>query len=151
MISRVYKGKDQNKLIEVIDSVCAGCEWMTTKKFIPTVQWEHSLSAPNCQAHVLFVVEEKNDVVGWCRIFPENCQVSLSNVELGIGLLPVYRNKKWGHKILEIAFSWALKKELKQINLTVNEGNKIAFHLFNKFGFVVENKENDTYFMTARI
>lgn len=151
MISRFFESKDKDKLTEVIDSVCAECKWMSTKRFEPTAQWQHSLSVLDCQAHTLFVVEEKNDVIGWCRIFPENCLVPLSRGELGIGLVLAYRNKKFGQQILETAFSWALKKGLKQIDLTVNKGNKIAFHLFNKFGFVIVNQVKDVYFMTARI
>jgi GNAT superfamily N-acetyltransferase len=105
----------------------------------------------DCLAHALFVVEENDEIIGWCRIFPENCYTSSSIGELGIGLLPDYRNQNRGHKMLETAFSWALKQGVKQINLTVNEKNEIAIHIFNNFGFKVFAKEDDIYFMSSKI
>ncbi len=151
MVSRLYSPKDRTRIEMVIGLVCAESEWMDAKSFIPTYQWLHAFSNLNCQMHALFVAEENDVVVGWCRIFPEKCNIDKNFGELGIGLLPNYRNQKIGYKLMETSCAWALKNGIKQIDLTVNVNNKIAFHLFDKFGFKIAARQANTLLMSLNI
>lgn len=148
MTCRLYRTNDEAALIHVIDFVCAESKWMSTKKFVPTDQWNHALLNPGCTRHALFVVGEKDEIAGWCRLFPEKCLLSENVWELGIGLLPEYRNRKIGQGLLETAIVWASNQSCQSISLTTNENNHVALHLFNKIGFKVVNKQGSILSMS---
>lgn len=151
MVSRLYSAKDRTRIEKVIGLVCAESEWMNAKSFIPTYQWLHAFSNLSCQMHALFVAEENDELVGWCRIFPEKCNIDKNFGELGIGLLPNYRNQKIGYRLMETSCAWALVKGIKRIDLTVNENNKIAFRLFEKFGFKIAARHASILLMSLNI
>ena len=151
MICRLYKFTDKTEIIKIIDLVCAECEWMSTTSFIPTLQWDHALLRQDCTRHALFVADEEGKIAGWCRLFPEKCFLNENYWELGIGLLPEYRNRKIGHELLETVIVWAHNQNAQQINLTTNGNNQIAFHLFNKVGFRITNKQDSILSMSLLI
>lgn len=149
--ARVYEPKDRLQIIQVIDFLCAENNWMSTEKFIPTLQWLHAFSETECKLHFLLVAEYKGELVGWCRLFPEQCMHAEKQGELGIGLLSNYRNQKIGSSLLELAFKWAHNLGMKQIDLSVHNANRRAQHLFTKFGFRYISNNGDRFLMSASI
>jgi ribosomal protein S18 acetylase RimI-like enzyme len=134
--------------VRIIDHVCAESEWMSTKKFTPTLPWLHAFSAPECKFHLLLVAENVGSLVGWCRLFPEQCKY-FDIGELGIGLKSDYRDKKIGSNLLKLAFNWAKNIGMKRIDLSVHVDNHCAVHLFKKFNFSVVSNVNDRFLMSA--
>jgi GNAT superfamily N-acetyltransferase len=152
MIIRSYIHQDAHELAEVINSVCADVKWMLTKSFIPTDEWLHAMSKPECKKHLLLVVEENNKMIGWCRVFPKKCSALMRSAELGIGILAKYRNQGIGYSLIQYSFEWAQFQSLDQIDLSVSIKNKIALHLFEKVGFEIrENKTNEFLLMSANM
>jgi len=132
---RPYRLADHHSLAGVIDTVCEECPWMATRSFQPTLLWSHSLRRPDCPTHALWVVEDQSHIVGWCRLFPVACDVaSHSTVELGIGLLPAYRNHRIGARLMRSALEW-LPVHTARVELTVHAQNAIARRLFHSSGF----------------
>lgn len=132
MISlRPYKLHDETALIYAINQVCAE-GMMATRHFIPTPAWSHALARPDCDCHLLLVVEDDGQVVGWCRLFRDGTP---AGAEVGLGLLPPYRRQGWGTSLLERALAWASTHGLEQVWLSTWQENHPAVHLFRKFGF----------------
>lgn len=146
-----YEAKDRIQIMYVIDLVCAECEWMSTKKFVPTFQWLHALSAATCESHLLLVAESVGGLVGWCRLFPEEWLEAGKSVELGIGLLTDYRNQKIGSRLLELAFLWAKNSGVSRIDLSAHKDNHRALHVFERFGFQYISIDNDRFLMSAKV
>ena len=148
---RLYEANDRIRIIHVIDGVCAECEWMSTKKFVPTSQWLHALSETKCQSHLLLVAEKANELVGWCRLFPKQCTRHGKTGELGIGLLTAYRNQKIGSKLLESVFQWAHNSCMYRIDLSVHKDNHRALHVFEKFDFQQISIDGNRLLMSAKV
>lgn len=116
---------------------------MITNKFEATPQWLHALNNMECKFHILLLYVDNNKPIGWCRIFPEKCILPEKTGELGIGLLPNFRNQKLGSKLLETAIERAFNIGMRRIDLSVHQDNKQAVYLFEKFGFInTGNSEN---------
>lgn len=107
---------------------------METLRYEPTPAWEHALSTPDCTCHLLLVVDNGERIVGWCRVFPDN--VSKLETQLGIGLLPEYRNRHIGTTLIQKSIDWAQKHQLERIRLRVHHDNERAIHVFSKLGFI---------------
>lgn len=144
ILLRPYTTEDSMELSRTIDQVCTDTPWMATRSFIPTASWVHVMENDNCNHHRLLVAEANGEIVGWCRSFPEDCEVPSSHAELGIGLLSQYRNQGIGTRLVRKSLGWAKYKNMKRVSLTVSPDNNIAVHVFKKCGFepikLVENK-----------
>lgn len=105
---------------------------MTTPRFEPTPAWLHALAEADCSCHLLLVVEDGRNIVGWCRVFPSESPIG---GEIALGLLAAYRGLGWGTKLLEQALVWSCAQGLRQLWLSTWPGNLLAAHLFLKFGF----------------
>ncbi|MDQ7028795.1 MAG: GNAT family N-acetyltransferase [Ardenticatenia bacterium] len=129
---RSFTPADRPRLLAVVDAVCAERTWMHTRRYEPTPAWEHALSRPRCACHLLLVAVDAHDVVGWCRAFPVIAGVV---AEVGIGLLPAYRDHGWGTDMLHATVAWAQQAGLRELVLTVRADNARARHVFTKVGF----------------
>lgn len=91
-------------------------------------------------------------VVGWCDVFPEDNPRQSHRGGLGMGLLPAYRGKGIGSKLLEKVIVKAKEFGLEKIELHVYTTNESAIALYKKFGFEEEGiikryrKLNGEYF-----
>ncbi len=129
---RPYTPADRIPLVEVIDAVCAGCAWMSTRRFQPTFAWLHALDEPTCPRHLLLVAENSH-TVGWCRLLSES--EAQTAIELGIGLLPEYRGRGIGTALVQSALRWAVGAGYRRVTLDVHSDNAPARRLFERCGF----------------
>lgn len=77
-------------------------------------------------------------VVGWCDVFPEENPRQSHRGGLGMGLLPEYRGKGIGSKLLKAVMDHAKKFGLEKVELHVYTSNEHAIALYKKFGFEQE-------------
>ena len=105
---------------------------MRTTRFEPTPAWEHALTEPDCPNHLLLVAHDGEQAIGWCRAFPTGAQ---AGAELGIGLLPPYRNQGLGTDMVRKTLNWACGQGLARLTLTTRDDNHRAIHVFEKCGF----------------
>ncbi len=150
LILRRFEVKDRDQVVRVIDHVCAESEWMATKKITPTPSWLHAFSKPTCPSHILLIAESGSNIVGWCRLFPENCE-HFEICEFGIGILPDNRNMKIGSMFIETALKWAKSIGMKRIDLSVHLDNHIAVYLFKEFNFEVVSNRSKFFLMSANL
>ncbi len=64
---------------------------------------------------------------------------------MNIAVRKEYRNKGIGSILLDYLISTCKKNNIKRINLEVNENNKIAIKLYNKFNFQIIGKRKKYY------
>jgi len=116
---------------------------MSTTRYEPTPAWTHALEEPTCLRHLLLVVIDKHDVVGWCRTFPASCQVDSTEASLGIGLLLEYRNRGIGSQLVQQSLIWAAGRGLQRVTLTTRLDNNRAIHIFTCCGFAFTGQTRD--------
>jgi ribosomal protein S18 acetylase RimI-like enzyme len=86
-----------------------------------------------------FVVVSADTVVGWCDVLPNRTRVIYSHCgTLGVGLLPDFRGKGIGRKLMGQTIDAAFAFGLTRIELTVREENVNAIALYKSLGFEIE-------------
>ena len=86
-----------------------------------------------------FVVLSGDAVVGWCDVIPNRTRVIYSHGgTLGIGLLPDFRGRGIGRRLMQQTIDAAFAFGLTRIELTVREGNANAIALYKSLGFETE-------------
>lgn len=85
----------------------------------------------------LLAVHE-NRVVGWCNVVRIERPIFDHVGVLGMGLLPDYRGKGIGARLIAAALDASRALGLERVELAVFDNNTRARRLYEKFGFVVE-------------
>lgn len=86
-----------------------------------------------------FYALKDGNVIGWCDILPKSFEGLRHVGNLGMGLLPNYRRKGLGTKLLECAIEHArIVNKIEKVELEVFESNSCAINLYKKFGFQLE-------------
>lgn len=81
---------------------------------------------------------ESGRVVGWCDVFPEENPRQKHRGGLGMGLLPQFRGKGLGGKLLNAVLTHAKHNGLEKVELHVYSSNTPAIALYKKHGFEQE-------------
>lgn len=132
---RCFTLSDRPSLKATIDAICAeGC-WMFTSNFQPTSSWRHALEEPTCSCHCLLIAEVQDRIVGWCRVLPSECKANVNDAELGIELLPNYRNQGLGTALVHRTLDWAREENLHHLRLRTRRDNTRARRVFTHCGF----------------
>lgn len=87
-----------------------------------------------------FVINEDNDVIGWCDITPKE-QFNTTIGYLGMGILKQYRHQGIGKELIKTALEGAKKYGFLWIILNVRLSNKEAVSLYESVGFQVTDKK----------
>jgi RimJ/RimL family protein N-acetyltransferase len=86
---------------------------------------------------VYYAVDE-NRVIGWCDVFPFENPRQSHRGGLGMGLLPEYRGKGLGSKLLSAVLDHSKKFGLEKVELHVYTTNLPAIAIYKKQGFEQE-------------
>ena len=83
-----------------------------------------------------------NEVVGWCDITPKDIPEFSHAGVLGMGVLPGFRGKGIGKRLLEETLTHAKEITcLERVELCVYKSNESAIELYKKTGFEIEGEE----------
>jgi RimJ/RimL family protein N-acetyltransferase len=83
------------------------------------------------------------EVIGWCDIRREFFPSRAHRGTLGMGLLPEWRNRGVGRRLLEATLAQARRSGFKRVELDVYADNPRAIALYEKAGFVREGTIRD--------
>jgi len=86
----------------------------------------------------LVAVAPGDRVVGWCDVHRSPREGFRHVGHLGMGLLPGYRGRGLGRRLMEAAIARAWEAGLERIELEVFASNSPARALYEKLGFVTE-------------
>lgn len=88
-----------------------------------------------------FYAVRAGQVVGWCDVVRDERPGRTHIGRLGIGILPDYRGRKIGARLLAATVADAFQKGMTRIELEVFAANARAIALYRKFGFVEEGRK----------
>ena len=88
-----------------------------------------------------FYAVRAGQVVGWCDVVRDERPGMTHIGRLGIGIVPEYRGRKIGARLLAATIADAFQKGLIRIELEVFAANARALALYKKFGFVEEGRK----------
>ena len=106
--------------------------------------WNYSVlkNELNSKNSTYFVVKnEENEILGFAGI-----KIILDEAEImNIATKKACRNQGIGKLLLDRIILEAKNKNIRKINLEVNENNSIAIHLYEKFGFNKDGERKNYY------
>jgi RimJ/RimL family protein N-acetyltransferase len=89
-------------------------------------------------------------VVGWCDIRRDSQPAAAHRGALGIGVVPSWRGRGVGSRLIEAALGLARERCFVRIELEVYADNYPAIALYEKFGFVREGVRRDAIAIDGR-
>ncbi|WP_117193613.1 GNAT family N-acetyltransferase [Rhizobium terrae] len=102
----------------------------------------------NGHPQVVAMVDAK--VVGWCDIRRNSRPVHAHCGTLGMGIVPGYRDKGLGTRLITATLEAARKLGLHRVELHVHADNPRAIALYEKVGFVREGVARDAVKIDGR-
>ncbi|MQB10505.1 N-acetyltransferase [Agrobacterium sp. ICMP 6402] len=100
--------------------------------------------------HPQFVAIADGSVVGWCDIRREIRPTHAHRGSLGMGILPAYRDKGLGTRLMRQTLDAASKLGLHRVELSVHADNQRAIALYEKIGFAHEGRSRDAVLIDGR-
>lgn len=85
-----------------------------------------------------FIAIKADSVVGWCDIIPAWAYAVQHRGTLGMGILPEYRCRGIGRRLLSACLEKARRKGISRVELEVRADNAPAIHLYESCGFIRE-------------
>ncbi len=85
-----------------------------------------------------FVAITDGGVAGWCDVIRQTRPIHAHAGVLGMGLLPAYRGRGHGKRLIETTLRAAQRVGLSRVELTVHADNPRAIALYERVGFVRE-------------
>jgi ribosomal protein S18 acetylase RimI-like enzyme len=82
-------------------------------------------------------------VIGWCDVTPKPRPIYAHNGVLGMGLLPQFRGRGIGKRLIAQTLGAAQAFGLERVELTVRENNVNAIALYKKVGFEIEGVQRE--------
>ncbi len=77
-----------------------------------------------------------DQVVGWCTTRPHTAEMFRHIADIGMGLLPEFRGRGIGRRLIDNGLTWAWESGFEQVELSVLTNNDIAVKLYRSVGFV---------------
>jgi RimJ/RimL family protein N-acetyltransferase len=89
-------------------------------------------------------------VVGWCNIRRDSQPTGAHRGVLGMGVVPRWRRRGVGSRLIEAALGLARERCFGRIELDVYADNHPAIALYKKFGFAHEGVRRDAVLIDGR-
>jgi RimJ/RimL family protein N-acetyltransferase len=99
----------------------------------------------------MFVALANGEVVGWCDIQRHPFPTHSHRGTLGMGVVPDYRGRGVGARLMDQALSQAFATGFVRIELSVRADNLRAVRLYEKVGFVREGVLRDAVFVDGKL
>ncbi len=107
-------------------------------------RWEKPIGNPGWER--CFHIEEAGLIRGHILLRAKKVRSGLHRVDLQMGLEAMLRGRGMGTKLLEWALHWArTNTHVEWIDLGVFESNAIAVKLYEKFGFKIVGRVEDSF------
>lgn len=87
------------------------------------------------------VLETSGRLAGWCVVMPRAPEGFRHTGLLGMGLLPPWRGRGLGRRLLDEGLARAWASGLERVELEVYAGNAPAVQLYERAGFVREGRK----------
>lgn len=141
IIIRLTEKDDASQVSACVDSVARERLFLATTKGFSVEETCEFIQFIRNAGGVHLVAVNRGSVVGWCNITPYTFEGLTHCGRLGMGLLPEYRGRGIGKKLLAKALPQAFRNGLERIELEVFTSNIVAVRLYRYFGFLEEGRK----------
>jgi len=128
-------------LYDVIDSVSREKKYLAWTEAPPFGIFKVFVTNGILKRSPQVVALDGSKIVGWCDITALPRPTTKHCGTLGMGVLPGYRHKGIGTKLVHAALRKAKRYGLYRVELEVFEDNLPAIELYKKVGFEIEGKK----------
>jgi len=128
-----------------LDRVARERKYLAFLEAPPLAELEAFVRKNIAKGNPQFVALDDSDVLGWCDITPMERTVFAHRGSLGMGVLPEFRGKGIGRRLLEATLAAAHLKGLARIDLEVRQDNVAAVSLYQSVGFVADGLKTNAY------
>lgn len=141
--------KDAKGIVKLLESVGKEKLYIVTETYVWSEEEERQLiKRIDHDKDLILIADYGGNIVGCLTLFryyggrsPKVQHVG----EIGISIAAEFRNDGIGTKLFEYTINWARRKNYKKLCLSVFSSNKIAMHLYEKFGFQVEGVRKEQF------
>jgi RimJ/RimL family protein N-acetyltransferase len=128
---------------QALDIVARERRYLVLLEARPEAETLHFVKGNLESGNPMMVGLADGDVIGWCDIRREFFPSRAHRGTLGMGLLPEWRGRGVGRRLLEATLAQARRSGFKRIELDVHADNSRAIALYEKAGFVREGIARD--------
>ncbi|MBY4629323.1 GNAT family N-acetyltransferase [Rhizobium croatiense] len=121
-----------------LDVVAREKKYLSMLEASPLPQTREFVMGMIAKGNPQFVATAGDEVVGWCDISRHFFPSHAHRGNLGMGILPAYRGKGLGRRLIETTLRAAQKSGFARVELNVYEDNARAIALYEKTGFARE-------------
>lgn len=89
-----------------------------------------------------FVWQEKGQVIANCSLIPHSYQGKITYLIANVSVRDDFRKHGIARQLTEASIKWLKYKKQPYVWLQVREGNEIAYHLYQKLGFIEKYRRN---------
>ncbi|KHF41783.1 GNAT family N-acetyltransferase [Halalkalibacter okhensis] len=160
--SETFTAKDQSKIIlrpaqkhdakDIIYSVTSIINQGTyiQKERVRTIQEEEAFIKEMKEAGNMYIVIEVNGAArGIARVLRGELQMKHHTGLFRTWLHEEAQGKGIGKKVMEYTLAWCKREQLHKLCLTVFSSNKVATHLYEKAGFVIEGIQKEQAYLNG--
>jgi RimJ/RimL family protein N-acetyltransferase len=126
-----------------LDVVARERKYLTMLQAEPEPDTLHFVKSNLENGNPMMVALAGEKVIGWCDVRREFFPSRAHRGTLGMGLLPEWRGRSVGRRLLEATLAQARRSGFKRIELDVYADNPRAIALYEKAGFVREGIVRD--------
>lgn len=137
-IIRCVRVEDAVGFHRVYDLVARECKYLSATEGPPLERTREFISRNIASQYPQFVAAFDEEIVGWCDIIPMSLPAHRHTGTLGMGLLPEFRGRGLGLKLIEATLAAAKHFGLLRVELSVHANNLPAIALYRRVGFELE-------------
>jgi len=147
VVTRRSTPEDIEGFRRCLDAVARERKWLAFL-VAPPIEVVREFTARN--APIQFLALHGGEVVGWCDVIRNPLDGFRHSGSLGMGLLPEFRGRGVGHKLLQETVAAAHAAGVARIELTVLASNQAAIRLYERHGFAHEGRKQNARFLDGR-
>jgi RimJ/RimL family protein N-acetyltransferase len=133
-----------------LDTVSRERKYLTFLEAPPLDSVRAFVKSNIAEGHPQVVAVVDGEVVGWCDIRRNARETHAHCGTLGMGIVPAYRDKGLGRRLITAALDAARELGLHRVELHVHADNPRAIALYEKVGFVREGVARDAVKIDGR-
>lgn len=139
-VLRPFEPRDLESFLRCLDAVARECRYLAMTEGPTREQADAFLADARARGMVqeVAVAGGDDEVVGWCDVIRKPYPGFEHSGTLGMGLLPAYRGRGLGARLLDAALAGAAKLGITRVELEVFASNARAIALYERRGFARE-------------
>jgi RimJ/RimL family protein N-acetyltransferase len=141
VLLRRGKPEDLESFWRCLDAVARERRYLALTAAPPLAAARAFLENARAQGMIQTVAVSGTEVVGWCDVIPKPYEGHAHTGELGMGLLPAWRGRGLGARLLDETLHAGFAQGLSRIELEVYASNLPAIALYERRGFAHEGRK----------